>query len=167
MKQQTLAAAGGFERFARQTRRAEFLSQMERVVPWAELVALIEPYYPNGDKGRPPVGLERMLRIYFLQQWFDLSDPAVEDALYDSLTMRNFAGIDLGREPAPDETTVCKVRHLLERHGLGRKMCPRSTAISNVMGSRSAPAPSWTRPCCMRPRRRKTRAGRATRRCTR
>jgi IS5 family transposase len=63
-----------------------------------------------------------MLRIYFLQQWFNLSDPAVEDALYDSVTMRSFVGIDLGREPAPDETTVCKFRHLLERHGLGRKM---------------------------------------------
>jgi IS5 family transposase len=122
MKQQTLAVAAGFERFARQTRRAEFLSQMERVVPWAELVALVEPHYPKGETGRPPVGVERMLRIYFLQQWFDLSDPAVEDALYDSLTMRNFVGIDLGREPAPDETTVCKFRHLLERHGLGRKL---------------------------------------------
>jgi IS5 family transposase len=122
MKQQTLAVAAGFERFARQTRRAEFLSQMERVVPWAELVALVEPHDPKGETGRPPVGVERMLRIYFLQQWFDLSDPAVEDALYDSLTMRNFVGIDLGREPAPDETTVCKFRHLLERHGLGRKL---------------------------------------------
>jgi IS5 family transposase len=122
MKQQTLAVAAGFERFARQTRRAEFLSQMNVVVPWAELVALVEPHYPKGETGRPPVGVERMLRIYFLQQWFDLSDPAVEDALYDSLTMRNFVGIDLGREPAPDETTVCKFRHLLERHGLGRKL---------------------------------------------
>jgi IS5 family transposase len=122
MKQQTLAVAAGFERFGRPTRRSEFLSQMERIVPWVELVALIEPHYPKGDKGRPPVGLERMLRIYFLQQWFDLSDPAVEEALYDSLTMRRFVGIDLGREPAPDETTVCKFRHLLEREGLGRKM---------------------------------------------
>ncbi len=122
MKQQTLAVAAGFECFARSTRRTEFLSQMDQIVPWTELVALIEPHYPKGDKGRPPVGLERMLRIYFLQQWFDLSDPAVEDALYDSLTMRNFVGIDLGREPAPDKTTVCKFRHLLERHGLGRKM---------------------------------------------
>ena len=95
---------------------------MERVVPWADLVALIEPHYPKAGNGRPPVGLERMLRIYFLQQWFNLSDPAVEDALYDSLTMRAFVGIDLGREPAPDETTVCKFRHLLERHGLGQQM---------------------------------------------
>jgi len=122
MKQQTLAVAAGFERFGRSTRRSEFRSQMDVVVPWSELVALIEPHYPKAGNGRPPVGLERMLRIYFLQQWFNLSDPAVEDALYDSLTMRTFVGIDLGREPAPDETTVCKFRHLLERHGLGRKM---------------------------------------------
>jgi transposase, IS5 family len=107
MKQQTLAVAAGFERFGRQTRRAEFLSQMERVVPWSELVALIEPHYPKAGNGRPPIGLERMLRIYFLQQWFNLSDPAVEDALYDSLTMRSFVGIDLGREPAPDERRRC------------------------------------------------------------
>jgi IS5 family transposase len=122
MKQQTLAVAAGFERFGRQSRRAEFLSQMEVVVPWAELVALIQPHYPDTGKGRPPVGIERMLRIYFLQQWFNLSDPAVEDALYESPSMRGFVGIDLGREPAPDETTVCKFRHLLERHGLGRRI---------------------------------------------
>jgi IS5 family transposase len=120
MRQQTLAVATGFERYGRQTRRAEFLAAMEAVVPWADLVALIEPHYPKPGNGRPPVGLERMLRIYFLQQWFNLSDPAVEDALYDSLAMRGFVGIDLGREPVPDETTVCKFRHLLERHQLGR-----------------------------------------------
>ncbi len=122
MKQQTLAVAGGFEQFGRQSRRAEFLSQMELVVPWAELVKLVEPHYPVSGKGRPPVGVERMLRIYFLQQWFNLSDPAVEDALYESPSMRSFVGIDLGREPAPDETTVCKFRHLLERHQLGRRI---------------------------------------------
>ena len=122
MKQQTLAVAAGFERFGRQSRRAEFLSQMEVVVPWAELVALVKPHYPDTGKGRPPVGIERMLRIYFLQQWFNLSDPAVEDALYESPSMRGFVGIDLGREPAPDETTVCKFRHLLERHKLGKRI---------------------------------------------
>lgn len=120
--QQTFAEANGFERYGRQTRRAEFLVQMELVVPWAELVALVEPHYAKRGNGRPPVGLERMLRIYFLQQWFNLSDPAVEDALYDSQAMRGFVGIDLGREPAPDETTVCKFRHLLERHGLGERI---------------------------------------------
>jgi IS5 family transposase len=95
---------------------------MEQVVPWEKLSALIEPYYPKAGKGRRPVGLERMLRVYFLQQWFNLSDPGVEEALYDSGVMRQFAGIDLGREPAPDETTVCKFRHLLEEHGLGGEM---------------------------------------------
>jgi IS5 family transposase len=122
MKQQSFAVVAEFEKFSRVTRRGEFLSQMNAVVPWAELVALVEPHYPKGETGRPPVGLERMLRIYFLQQWFDLSDPAVEDALYDSPTMRRFVGIDLGEEPVPDETTVCKFRHLLERHGVGKQM---------------------------------------------
>jgi IS5 family transposase len=92
------------------------------VVPWSELCALIEPFYPKAGNGRPPIGLERMLRIYFLQQWFNLSDPAVEEALYDSLAMRSFVGIDLGREPVPDETTVCKFRHLLEKHEIGRQL---------------------------------------------
>ena len=112
----------GFERYSKKTRRAVFLEEMEQVVPWAELRALIEPYYPKAGNGRPPVGVERMLRIYFLQQWFNLSDPAVEEALYDSAVMRSFVGIDLGGEPAPDETTVCKFRHLLEEHGLGGHM---------------------------------------------
>lgn len=122
MQQQTLAMANGFERYSKQTRRAEFLATMEQVVPWEELCGLIEPFYPKPGNGRPPVGLERMLRIYFLQQWFSLSDPGVEEALYDSLSMRGFVGIDLGREPVPDETTVCKFRHLLEQHGLGEQI---------------------------------------------
>jgi IS5 family transposase len=95
---------------------------MDRVVPWATLCALIEPFYPKAGNGRPPVDLERMLRIYFLQNWFNLSDPAVEESLYDSLSMREFVGVDLGREGAPDETTVCKFRHLLERHELGKRI---------------------------------------------
>ena len=121
MKQMTLATSG-FERYSKTTRRAAFLADMDRIVPWAELCALIEPVYPKAGDGRPPIGLERMLRIYFLQQWFNLSDPAVEEALYDSLAMRGFVGIDLGREPVPDETTVCKFRHLLEAHDMGRKL---------------------------------------------
>ena len=112
----------GFERYTKKTRRAQFLEEMEQVVPWQKLGALIEPHYPKPGQGRPPVGVERMLRIYFLQQWFNLSDPAVEEALYDSMVMRDFVGIDLGREPAPDETTVCKFRHLLEEHALGGEM---------------------------------------------
>jgi IS5 family transposase len=122
MKQRTLAMMNGFERYSKKTRRAVFLDEMEQVVPWAELGALIEPHYPKAGNGRQPVGLERMLRIYFLQQWFNLSDPAVEEALYDSAVMRSFVGIDLGREPVPDETTVCKFRHLLEEHQLGGQM---------------------------------------------
>src|SRR5215471_2451484 len=121
MKQLTLATTG-FERYAKTTRRAAFLAEMERVVPWSALCGLIEPFYPKPGNGRPPVGVERMLRIYFLQQWFNLSDPAVEEALYDSRAMRDFAGIDLGREPVPDETTVCRFRHLLEAHDLGRRL---------------------------------------------
>src|ERR1700732_3453029 len=125
MKQQTLAMANGFERYGKKTRRTLFLEEMEQVVPWSELCALIEPVYAKAGNGRPPVGAERMLRIYFLQQWFNLSDPGVEEALYDSAGMRQFVAIDLGREPVPDETTVCKFRHLLEQHGLGERMFER------------------------------------------
>lgn len=121
MRQLSLATAG-FERYARTTRRAAFLAEMERVVPWLALCALIEPYYPKPGHGRPPIGVERMLRLYFLQHWFNLSDPAVEEAVYDSQAMRRFVGIDLGHEPAPDETTVCRFRHLLEAHDLGRRL---------------------------------------------
>jgi IS5 family transposase len=121
MKQLTFSATG-FERYGKTTRRAAFLSEMERVVPWADMCGLIAPCYPKPGNGRPPYGLERMLRIYFLQQWFNLSDPGVEEALYDSAVMRDFAGIDLGREAAPDETTICRFRHLLEAHDLGRRL---------------------------------------------
>ena len=121
-KQETFAEAG-FEKYRKPTRREEFLAQMNTVMPWEKLRALIEPAYPAGDgAGRPLVGLERMLRIHFLQHWFNLSDPAVEEALYDSRAMREFVGIDLGREPAPDETTICKFRHRLEAHALGKQI---------------------------------------------
>jgi IS5 family transposase len=121
MKQQTLAA---FEQYGKPTRRAKFLADMEQILPWAELLSVIEPFYPKVSEagGRPPIPLERMLRIYFLQLWFNLSDPAVEEALYDSTSMRGFVGIDLGVEAAPDETTVCKFRHLLEKHKLGKNL---------------------------------------------
>ncbi|MGH8250141.1 MAG: IS5 family transposase [Steroidobacteraceae bacterium] len=121
-KQGTFAEAS-FERYRKPTRREEFLAQMDTVVPWEKLTALIEPVYPAGaGAGRPPIGLERMLRIHFLQHWFNLSDPAVEEALYDSRAMREFVGIDLGREPAPDETTICKFPHRLEEHELGKQI---------------------------------------------
>ncbi len=122
MRQQTLASQGGFERFGKRTRREQFLGEMEQVVPWAELAQLVRPHYPKGANGRPPVGLAIMLRIYFLQQWFNLSDPAAEDALYESAVLRRFAGVDLGRAPAPDETTILNFRHLLEKHSLGGAM---------------------------------------------
>src|SRR6266699_1388842 len=121
-EQRTLAMMTGFERYTKKTRRAIFLEEMEQVVPWAKLWALIEPHYPKPGNGRRPKELEQMLRIYFLQQWFNLADPAVEEALYDSATLRQFAGIDLGAEPVPDETTVCKFRHLLEEHHLGEEI---------------------------------------------
>lgn len=120
MPQLTFATAAAFETFRKTTRREVLLAEMNQVVPWAELCAAIEPVYPTpAGAGRRPVGVERMRRIYFLQQWFNLSDPAVEEALYDSTAMRTFVGIDLGREPVPDETTVCRFRHLLETHRLG------------------------------------------------
>ena len=121
MKQATFSLVG-FDRYSKTTKREVFLSEMDRVVPWFGLCDLISPYYPDSGQGRPPVGLERMLRIYCLQQWFNLSDPAAEEALYDSLSMRRFIGIDLGRERAPDETTICRFRHLLEKYDFGRLM---------------------------------------------
>ena len=122
MRQQTLAD-NGFERFRKRTRRETFLLEMDQIIPWRDLCKVIKPFYPRRKgAGRPTIGLERMLRIHFLQHWFNLSDPAVEEALYDSRAMRNFVGIDLGREPAPDETTVCKFRHLLEAHNLGGQL---------------------------------------------
>ena len=81
MRQQTLAAQASFEKYGRKSKREQFLDAMEQVVPWRELQALVEPHYPKGEKGRPPVGLEIMLRVYFLQQWFNLSDPGAEEAL--------------------------------------------------------------------------------------
>jgi transposase, IS5 family len=102
------------------TRREQFLAEMEAVVPWSRLLALIAPHYPKaGPKGgRPPMPLETMLRVYFLQNWYALSDPMAEETLYDSEAMRRFAGIELGDDRIPDETTILNFRHLLERHGL-------------------------------------------------
>ena len=97
MRQMTLAHQTEFQRYSRKTRREQFLEEMDAVMPWPELLALISPYYSKGETGRKPVGLEIMLRVYFLQQWFALSDPGVEDALYESPVLRRFAGIDLGR----------------------------------------------------------------------
>lgn len=118
MRQQTLAG-NGFERHRKMTRRERFLQEMEAIVPWQRLVSVVAPYYPLGEGGRPTIGLERMLRLYFLGHWYNLADPALEEALYDIEAMRRFVGIDLGRERAPDETSICKFRHLIERNELG------------------------------------------------
>ena len=122
MRQTTFANQSGFEKYARKSRREEFLSVMEAVVPWRELETLIEPHYPKAGSGRQPVGLSIMLRVYFLQQWFNLSDPGAEDALYESPVLRRFAGVDLGRAAAPDETTILRFRRLLETHELCGKI---------------------------------------------
>jgi IS5 family transposase len=100
------------------TRRERFLAEMDAVIPWTRLLKLIEPHYPKAGNGRQPLGLEKMLRIYFLQQWFNLSDPQAEDAIYDSESMRRFARVELGEDAVPDETTILRFRHLLEQHDL-------------------------------------------------
>src|SRR5512139_2893190 len=115
----TLAAVRGFEAHGRPTRKAQFLARMETLVPWSEFCTLIEPHYPKAGNGRPPVGLERMLRMYLVANWFNLSDEACEDALYDIAAFRDFCRIDLGRERVPDATTLLHFRHLLEQHRIG------------------------------------------------
>jgi len=117
MKQQTFASLA-YEHKKKRTRREVFLAEMDAVVPWQRLLSVIEPFYVEHPHGRKRLPLERMLRIYFMQQWFNLSDPATEDALYDIESMRRFAGIELGEDSVPDETSYVKFRHFLERHGL-------------------------------------------------
>jgi len=129
MKQQMSFAQNEYAGKKKVTRRERFLGEMERVVPWARLCAVIEPHYPQGLRGRPPIGIERMLRIYFLQQWYALADEALEDALYDSQALRTFAGIDLSVEAVPDATTLLKFRHLLEAHDLTRQIFGEVNAL--------------------------------------
>jgi IS5 family transposase len=116
-KQETFAGLA-WKQKGKVTRREQFLGEMNGIIPWGRLMELIEPYYPKAGRGRQPLGLEKMLRIYFLQIWFDLSDPAAEDAIYDSESMRRFAGVELSDDTTPDETTILRFRHLLEKHGL-------------------------------------------------
>ena len=106
----------------RKTKREEFLEVMEDIIPWAEWVALIVPLYPNGKRGRPPRGIETMLRMFLVQAWFNLSDEGVEDAIYDSYALRKFVGINFMTEQVPDATTLLHFRHLLEAHHLGKAM---------------------------------------------
>jgi IS5 family transposase len=121
MKQTTFASAA-WDRKGKVTRRERFLAEMDAVIPWERLLGLIEPHYPKAGNGTQPMPMERMLRIYFMQNWFNLSDPAAEDALYDSESMRRFAGIELVEDAIPDETTILRFRHLLERHQLTERM---------------------------------------------
>lgn len=138
MKQQTLAMAvdqnAQYERYRRPTKRDAFLATMEQIVPWAALCEVIEPHYPKAGKGRPPVGLERMLRMYFVQHWFNLADEACEDALLDSTALRRFVGIDLGRERVPDATTLLNFRHLLEKHKLGEALFAKVGEMLQTQG---------------------------------
>jgi IS5 family transposase len=116
-KQQTFASVAWTQK-GKVTRRERFLAEMDAVIPWAELRRVIEPQYPKAGNGRQPLGLEKMLRIYFVQQWFNLSDPQAEDSLYDSESIRRFVRIELSEDAVPDETTILRFRHLLEQHGL-------------------------------------------------
>ena len=129
MEQQMSFAQSEYAGKKKVTRRERFLGEMELVVPWARLCGVIEPHYPRGERGRPPIGLERMLRLYFLQQWYALADEALEDALYDSQALRTFAGIELSVEAVPDATTLLKFRHLLEAHDLTRQLFSEVSAL--------------------------------------
>ena len=131
MERQTSFAQSEFAAKKKQTRRERFLADMEKAVPWQRLVALIEPFYPQGKRGRPPLGVERMLRVYFLQQWYGLADEALEDALYDSQALRAFAG----HEEVPDATTLLQFRHLLERHGLPQRLLAEVNALLAERGA--------------------------------
>jgi IS5 family transposase len=115
-------ASLAYENKKKKTRREQFLEEMNQVIPWGELIKIIEKYYPKAGNGRQPMPLERMLRIYFMQQWYGLSDPAMEDALYDIESMRRFADIDIGVDVVPDETTILNFRHLLEKYNLTQQM---------------------------------------------
>jgi len=129
MEQQMSFAQAEYAGKKKVTRRDRFLAQMEQVVPWERLVELIQPHYPSGKRGRPPVGIERMLRIYFLQQWYGLADEALEDTIYDSQAMRGFARIDLGGQGVPDATTLLKFRHLLEAQDLTQSIFTQVNAM--------------------------------------
>lgn len=133
MTHQTTFAHAEFANKKKTTRREKFLARMEEVIPWARLLAVIEPHYPQGKRGRPPIGLERMLRVYFLQQWYGLADEALEDALYDSQALQRFARIDLSAEGVPDATTLLKFRRLLETHDLCKGLF---TAINADLAAR-------------------------------
>ncbi len=129
MQQSLGLGIGGYVSKGKLTKRTKFLAQMDRVVPWARLMALIEPVYPKGERGRPPLPLPVMLRVHCLQQWFNLSDPGVEEALMDIDSMRRFAGITGGSDRIPDETVVLNFRRLLEKHDLAGQLFAAINAV--------------------------------------
>ena len=134
MTHQTSFTHAEFAAKKKTTRREKFLGRMEEVIPWKQLLAVIEPHYPKGQRGCPPIGLERMLRVYFLQQWYGLADEALEDALYDSQALQQFARIDLSAEGVPDATTLLNFRHLLETHDLCKGLCSAINADLSARG---------------------------------
>jgi transposase, IS5 family len=133
MSEQRTLASVVYDAKRKVTRRERFLGEMDRVIPWAMLRDIVAPHYAVPGRGRRPLPLETMLRVYFLQQWFDLSDPAAEDMLYDSESMRRFARIDLGEDTVPDESTILRFRHLLEEHQLTAAMFD---AVRDLLASR-------------------------------
>jgi IS5 family transposase len=170
MQQLTLSRQSDFQRFTKKTRREQFLEEMDAVMPWAELLGLVAPSYSKGETGRKPLGVEIMLWVYFLQQWFSLSDPAAEDTLYESAVLRRFAGVDSGRAPALDETTILNFRHLPEEHELCGQMLD---AVNDYLESRGIRIATGIRRggsmqrLFMRRRRPRTRRRSAIRRCIR
>ena len=134
MKQLSLAETGFLPKAGKQTRKAVFLSEMETVVPWSRLQALIEPFYPKKGNGRPPMPLGTMLRIHFMQQWFGYSDPAMEEALHDIPLLRQFAGLDAFEDVMPDESTILRFRHLLEQNELAVSIFAEVNAVLSEKG---------------------------------
>ena len=175
MQRQESFLQAEYARKKKLTRRDKFLAEMEAVVPWARLVQRLQPFYPKGERGRPPIGLERMLRVYFVQQWYGLADEAVEDAFYDSQALRGFAGIELNRDPVPDATTVLHFRHWLEKHALTKSLFDEVVAMLAERGllmrqslPRRRPGARSSMPRSSTPRPRpRTRRRRAIPRCTR
>jgi IS5 family transposase len=150
----------------KQTRREQFLAEMDPVVPWAGLVALIEPYYPKAGMGRKPYPLETMLRIHLLQNWFSLSDPAMEEALYEMTSMRQFARLTLSA-PIPEDTTAMDFRHLLEKHQLAAGILQVINGISRIRACHCAKAQLSMPRSSMRPVQRRTGRASVTLKCTR
>ncbi|HEY6453799.1 MAG TPA: transposase [Steroidobacteraceae bacterium] len=137
MKQTTFASVA-WEKKGKITRRKRFLAEMDAVIPWSRLLGLIEPHYPKAGNGTQPKPMEQMLRIYFMRNWFNLSDPRAEDSLYDMESMRRFAGLELAEDAIPDESTILRFRHLLEKHQLTEQIFSYQRFINRCRSSTPA-----------------------------